>query len=97
MAILNKHNILVRPLLTEKTSFMKENNKYLFEVHKDASKIEIKKALKDLFNVDAVSVNTINCLGKKKRMGRFEGQKSDWKKAIVTFKKDAKISFIEEA
>jgi large subunit ribosomal protein L23 len=97
MAILDKHNILVKPMFTEKSSFMKENNKYIFQVHKDASKIEIKKALKEIFNATAISVNTINYEGKKKRMGKFEGKRNDWKKAIVTFKKDSQINFIEEA
>ena len=97
MAILEKHNILVKPLFTEKGSFLKEKDKYIFQVHKDASKIEIKKVIKEIFKAEAVSVNTINCEGKKKRVGRFEGKKTDWKKAIVTFKKGTAINFIEEA
>jgi large subunit ribosomal protein L23 len=97
MAIVDKHNILIKPVFTEKGSFLKEKDKYIFQVHKDASKIEIKKVLKEIFKADVVSVNTMNYQGKKKRVGKFEGKKSDWKKAIVTFKKDTAINFIEEA
>jgi len=96
MAIVDKHNILVKPIFTEKGSFLKEQDKYIFEVHRDASKIEIKKAIKELFKVDVVSVNTMHYEGKKKRVGKFEGKKPDWKKAIVTFKKDTAINFIIE-
>ncbi|MDR0675670.1 MAG: 50S ribosomal protein L23 [Elusimicrobiota bacterium] len=96
MPILDKYNTLVKPIFTERSSFLKGQNKYLFQVHKDTSKTEIKKVLKEIFKAEVVSVNTINYEGKMKRMGRFEGKRSDWKKAIVTFKEGSSINFIEE-
>jgi len=94
MATLNKYNALVKPIYTEKTNFMKQYNKYVFEVHKKINKIEIKKILKDLFKIDIVSVNLLNCLGKQKRVGRFIGRKSDWKKAVVTCRKGTNFNFL---
>ena len=97
MAIINKHNILVRPMFTEKSALSKEQNKYVFQVRPDASKIEIKKAIKELFNVNVLAVNTTNYQGKKKRVGKFEGTKPSWKKAVVTVKEGESIKFVEEA
>ena len=97
MAIVHKHNILVKPMLTEKSSLAKEENKYFFQVRPDASKIEIKKAIKELFKVDVTSVNTTNYQGKKKRLGKFIGKKPNWKKAIITLKEGESINFVEEA
>ncbi|MCP4482648.1 MAG: 50S ribosomal protein L23 [bacterium] len=94
---MHKHNILVRPIFTEKGALSKEQNKYVFQVNKDASKIEIKKAIKDLFNVDAISVNTANYQGKKKRVGRFVGKRADWKKAVATLSEGSSINLVEEA
>jgi len=71
------------------------DNKVLLKVAKDANKIEIKKAVEELFKVKVGRVTTINCKGKKKRLGRFEGRRSDWKKAVVTLKKGEKLDFIE--
>jgi large subunit ribosomal protein L23 len=67
----------------------------LLKVAKDANKIEIKKAVEEFFKVKVERVTTINCRGKKKRLGRFEGKRPDWKKAIVTLKKGEKLDFIE--
>jgi len=75
MAIVSKNNILVKPIFTEKSSLLKEQNKYVLEVRTYATKIEIKKAVKDLFKVDVLSVNSLNYLGKNKRVGKFEGKK----------------------
>jgi len=92
----NLHDILICPIFTEKGSTMKEtDNKVLFKVAKDANKIEIKRAVEELFKVRVERVTTINCKGKKKRLGRFEGRRPDWKKAIVTLKKGEKLDFIE--
>jgi len=75
--------IIIRPLVTEKSNMAMAEGKYTFEVHKDASKTEVKKAIEQLFNVKVVSVNTVTMPGKLKRMGVHSGRTSDWKKAIV--------------
>ena len=77
------HSIIRKPLLTEKTTDLREENKYVFRVDRDATKPEIKEAIEAVFSVKVVSVNTMNVLGKKKRQGRFVGKRADWKKAIV--------------
>lgn len=83
-------------MLTEKGTALKEaDNKVMFRVAKEANKIEIKKAVEEIFKVKVDSVATINCKGKKKRLGKFEGKRPDWKKAIVTLKKGEKLDFIE--
>ncbi|MBI4654956.1 MAG: 50S ribosomal protein L23 [Nitrospirae bacterium] len=92
----SSYDIIISPLLTEKGNTLKETgNKVLFKVAKDANKIEIKKAVEDIFKVKAEGVTTINYKGKKKRLGRFEGRRPDWKKAIVTLKKGEKLDIIE--
>jgi large subunit ribosomal protein L23 len=90
------YNIIISPLLTEKGTLLKEkDNKILLKVAKDANKIEIKRAVEEIFKVKVEKVRTINYKGKKKRLGRFEGKRPDWKKAIVTLKKGEKLDFIE--
>lgn len=91
-------NIILRPLITEKTTQQKEDNhQYVFEVHRDANKIEIKSAVEQLFKVRVIKVRTINVLGKVKRLGRKYGKRPDWKKAIVTLKEGDRIEFFEGA
>lgn len=77
------YRLLVRPLVTEKASIMGSENKYLFEVSKEANKVEIAKAIDDTYGVKPIAVNIINVLGKKTRYGKIKGQRKDWKKAIV--------------
>ncbi len=90
------YNVLLSPLLTEKgTKLKEEDNKVLFRVARDANKIEIKKAVEEIFKVKVDCVATINYRGKKKRLGRYEGRRPDWKKAIVTLKEGEKLDFIE--
>jgi large subunit ribosomal protein L23 len=90
------YEVILSPLLTEKGTLLKEkDNKVLFKVARDANKIEIKKAIEEIFKVKVDHVATINYKGKKKRLGRFEGRRSDWKKAIVTLKEGEKLDFIE--
>jgi large subunit ribosomal protein L23 len=90
------YQVLVGPLLTEKGTLLKEqDNKILFKVAKEANKIEIKSAVEEIFKVKVDRVATMNYKGKKKRMGKYEGKRSDWKKAIVTLKKGEKLDFIE--
>lgn len=91
-----KSFVLLRPLVTEKISSLQETeNKYAFEVRKDANKIEIKDAVESKFDVRVNSVRTMNVQGKTKRMGRYEGRRRSWKKAIVTLEKDFKIDLFE--
>ena len=78
------HSIIRYPSITEKNSKLRTSqNKYVFEVAPTATKPAIKKAVEKIFSVSVVSVNTIVVKGKKKKMGRFAGYRSDWKKAIV--------------
>lgn len=77
--------VLIRPLITEQSSILQaEQNKYTFEVHRDATKIDIRNAVEEMFDVSVKSVRTMNCLGKERRVGRSTGRRRDWKKAIVT-------------
>ncbi len=90
------YEVLRGPLLTERGTLLKEtDNKVLFRVAREANKIEIKKAVEEIFKVKVERVTTMNCKGKKKRMGRHEGKRPDWKKAIVTLKEGEKLDFIE--
>ena len=76
--------IIVRPVVTEKSNDELQLGKYTFEVNKKATKVQIAKAVEKLFEVKVLKVNTMNVSGKEKRMGRYVGKTSDWKKAIVT-------------
>lgn len=91
------HDIIIRPVITEKSMAAMAQNKFTFEVMKSATKIDIKKAIEELYEgVKVEKVATINVRGRLKRMGRYEGYTSDWKKAIVTLAADsAKIPFFE--
>lgn len=96
----NIYSIVKRPLLTEKGAALKETqNKVLVEVHLDANKVEIKKAIEEIFKVKVDKVSTIKVHGKRKRGGRAMkiGQRSDRKKALVTLKQGEKLDFIEGA
>lgn len=95
---MNEYDIVLRPIITEKSTLLKDTgNQYIFEVQRDANKIEIKKAVEKLFKVKVVSVNVANIEGKKKRLGRFEGKKPDWKKAVVKLSPKDKITIFEGA
>ena len=90
--------IIVRPLLTEKgTSMGEDNNKILFEVAKTANKIEIRQAVEKIYGVKVASVHTQVVRGKIKRMGRNEGKRPNWKKAIVTLAEGSSIDFFAPA
>ncbi|MBQ7809811.1 MAG: 50S ribosomal protein L23 [Clostridia bacterium] len=91
------HDIIRRPIVTENSMAQMQEKKYTFEVDKRANKIQIKEAIEELFNgVKVESVNTMNVLGKYKRMGANIGKRADWKKAIVTLKEDSKtIEFFD--
>lgn len=76
--------IIIRPVITERSFDMQEYNRFTFEVAKTASKIEIAKAVEEIFDVKVLKVNTVNIKSKKKRMRNIEGKTRTWKKAIVT-------------
>ena len=90
------HNLIKGSIITEKTHQLREvGNKVTFKVALKANKIEIRKAVEDIFKVKVLAVNTIRMQGKKKRLGRTEGVRPDWKKAIVTLAPGEKISGFE--
>ena len=89
-------DVIIKPLLTEKGYDGIADKKYTFIVAKSANKTQIKLAVEKLFSVQVASVNTVNCKGKLKRMGRNEGYTPDYKKAIVQLKEDSKtIEFFD--
>jgi large subunit ribosomal protein L23 len=86
------YDILKAPIITEQsTKLIESQNKYTFKVDRKANKVEIKKAIETIFNVNVLSVNTINVLPKFKRMGKHEGYKSAYKKAVVKLAEGQKI------
>ncbi len=90
------HDIIKRPIVTEASMDAMAEKKYTFVVDKKSNKTEIKNAVEKIFGVKVASVNTMNMLGKKKRMGANIGKRADWKKAIVTLTEDSKtIEFFE--
>ena len=90
--------ILIRPLMTEKHMRQKEeHNTVAFQVRPDANKVEIRSAVESVFNVKVTDVRTINYEGKLKRMGRHQGRRASWKKAIVTLAEGSKIELVEGA
>ena len=93
----NVYDIVIRPIITERSMASVADKKYVFEVAKDAGKIEIKNAVEQIFGVKVAKVNTLNMQGKLKRMGaRPAGRRPSWKKAMVTLTADSKaIEFFE--
>lgn len=91
----NAYKVLVRPLITEKAADLGALNQYVFEVYKDANKIEIKKAIKDIYGVVPVKVRIVSVGGKSRKFGRVMGKTKSWKKAIVTLKQGEKIEIYE--
>lgn len=90
------NKVIKRILVTEKsTAARDESNKYFFEVDRRANKIEIGAAIEKLFKVKVIDVRVMHVLGKKKRMGKTIGQKSSWKKAVVTLAAGNSIEFAE--
>lgn len=82
--ITSEKTVLIHPIISEKSVKDKEHNKYVFKVNWDSNRTEIKKAVQSKFKVKVKKVNTIKVPPKKRRMGRFNGKTSHWKKAIVT-------------
>ncbi len=91
------HDIIRRPIITEQSMDQVADKKYTFEVLKSANKIEIKKAVEEIFKVKVEKVTTINYIGKPKRMGVHQGKRADWKKAVVKLTPDSKTIELFEA
>ncbi len=92
---MNYNDIIIRPVVTEKTTNLSEQNKYVFQVANSANKDMVKKAVKEIFNVTPDRVNVIMMRGKKKRVRYQYGYTTAWKKAIVTLKAGDKIELFE--
>lgn len=86
----NAYDIIIKPVMSEKSYDGIQSKKYTFVVDKRATKIQIKSAIEQIFKVDVESVNTINARGKLKRQGKYEGMTPSYKKAIIQLKKDSK-------
>ncbi len=94
--MLHKRSVLRKPLLTEKVAAAQDaHNQYAFVVDTSANKVEIKRAVEKKYEVTVVGVQTMNVRGKVKRLGRFEGRRPNWKKAIVTLKKGESIELAQ--
>ena len=92
---MDAHDIIKKPVITEKSTRLLEMNKYCFMVDRRANKIQIKQAIEELFKVKVKDVNTMRILGKIKRMGKYEGRRPSWKKAVVTLEPGNRIEFFE--
>jgi len=91
----NSHDILRRPVITEKSTMLGDRGQYVFEVAGDANKIEVKRAVEEVFKVDVRGVNILHMHGKMRRMGRSRGMTRPWKKAIVTLKAGDRIELFQ--
>lgn len=95
---MNSYDILIRPLLTEKITAIRESkNVAVFAVHRRATRVDVRLAVEKVFAVKVDSVNVMNVRGKKKRQGRYLGKRSDWRKAFVTLKDGEKFELYESA
>jgi len=94
--MIHPRNILIAPIITEKSSGQgAANNPYTLKVSMNANKIEIAKAIEHIFAVKVLAVNTIRMMGKPKRLGKYNGKRPDWKKAIVTLREGDRIADFE--
>jgi len=92
---MNAHQIIIRPLITEKNTNLMSLNKYCFEVDREATKPQIKQAIESIFDVSVMKVHTMNMRGKLRRRGMRFGYTADWKKAIVTLAEGDRIELFE--
>jgi large subunit ribosomal protein L23 len=90
------HQVLIKPIITEKATALEAQNKYVFEVAPSANKIEIKKAIKELYNIEPLKIRIIKVKGKFVRYGKARGRTKNWKKAIITLKKGEKIELTKK-
>ncbi|MFW5647704.1 MAG: 50S ribosomal protein L23 [Candidatus Alkaliphilus sp. MAG34] len=94
--MINPHDVIIRPIITETSMNEMANKKYTFVVDRRANKVEVKRAVEKIFDVEVEKVNTINMRGKIKRMGANKGKRTDWKKAVVKLTPESKeIEFFE--
>lgn len=93
--IVKANDVLIRPLITEKTTGMMQENKYTFIVPLTVNKVQVRQAVEQVFKVKVLSVNTIRVMGKVKRMGKNSGKRPDFKKAIVKLAPGERIEFFE--
>ena len=89
------YDVIVRPLITEKTTALIELRQYTFEVKQGSNKVEVKKAVEELFNVKVIAVNMVNCRRKERRVGKYEGLRPAVQKAIVTLAEGQKLDEFE--
>jgi large subunit ribosomal protein L23 len=94
-SISSYHDVLIRPLITEKSTRLIEVGQYTFEVHREANKIQIREAVEKTFNVKVKAVNTLNMPRKTRRRGRVIGTVPGWKKAVVTLREGQTIDIFE--
>jgi large subunit ribosomal protein L23 len=93
---MNAHHVIKRPIVTEKTNIQKEkDNQVTFEVDQRANRVQIRKAIEEIFNVHVEGVRTLHVRGKFKQRGRIIGKRRDWKKAVVTLVPGERIDFFE--
>lgn len=92
---MNDHQVIIRPLITEKNTNLMPMGKYSFEVDRSANKLQIKHAIERIFNVKVLKVHTMNVRGKLRRRGMSYGYTADWKKAIVTLAEGDRIELFE--
>lgn len=92
---MDSYQILVRPVITEKNTLLNEQGKYVFEVAPEANKIEIKRAVEEVFKVKVSAVNVLRVPGKMRRLGRKSGMTRSWKKAIVTLQPGQRIELYQ--
>jgi len=93
---MTNHDIIIKPIVSEKSMDQLADRKYTFKVAIDANKIQIKKAVEEIFGVKVEKITTVRVLGKIKRMGATSGKRADWKKAIVKLTADSKtIEFFD--
>jgi len=92
---MNAYEVVRRPVITEKSTMLGEQSKYIFEVARTANKIDIKKSVEEVFKVHVLAVNIIHVAGKMRRLGRSQGRSPAWKKAIVTLQSGDRIELFE--
>ena len=92
---MNAHQVIIRPLITEKNTNLMALGKYSFEVDRSANKMQIKQAVESIFSVKVLKVHTMNVRGKPRRRGTSYGYTADWKKAVVTLAEGDRIELFE--
>jgi large subunit ribosomal protein L23 len=92
---MDTYEVIRRPVITEKSTMLGDNSQYVFEVARDANKIQVKRAVEEIFKVRVRAVNVIHMRGKVRRMGKTQGTTSSWKKAVVSLEEGQRIEFFQ--